>query len=364
MPALFQDVNADLLPTGPRMFRFSFSMKFRSTQPEDLPRIQEFLCRVYGTGPEDPLLGSAHMHWKYYEPHPFWEGSRSYVLEDQNGIVAHIAATPGELQTEKGRKRCAHFIDWAADPSSMGMGAAILRRIGRMTPYTFCIGGSPDNRRLLPVFGFKPVNDCYVLARPLHPFRQARKHQWRNWKLPARLVRNTAWSLSPALEPRRWRARSATIDELPAAAWNTESENTVSRVRTPDWLHYFLASRTTEFRLLALENEGRIEGGALICFTPGQARIADLWIRDAGTERLAGALSALLGALRPMPVEEAVCAASTPVMLEASRMCGFRPIHRDPIMAYPAAPEGGPVEAPLAADDAAFLHHRLPQYLT
>jgi hypothetical protein len=339
-------------------------MKFRSTQPEDLPRIQEFLGRVYHTGPDDPLLHTAHMHWKYYEPHPFWEGSRSYVLEDENRIVAHIAATPGELHTAEGPKRCAHFIDWAADPGSMGMGAAILRRIGRMTPYTFCIGGSPDNRRLLPVFGFKPANDCHVLARPIHPLRQAFKHQWRNWKLPVRLLRNTAWTWSPALRPGKWTARPATVEELPAAAWNTESRDTVSRVRNPDWVRYFLASRTPEFRLLALRHGDAVEGAALLCLTPGQARIADLWIGDAGTGRLAGALAAVVTALRSMPVEEAVFAASTPALLEAARVCGFRQIHRHPIMAFPAAPETGPLEAPLAADDAAYLRLGSPQYLT
>jgi len=245
----------------------------------------------------------------------------------------------------------------------MGMGAAILRRIARMTPFTFCIGGSPDNRRLLPVFGFKPANDCHVLARPLHPIRQASKHQRRNWKLPARLVRNSLWAWSPGRRAGRWRARGAGTDDIPPAVWNPEGSG---RVRSPELMRYFLSSKRPEFRLFALERKSKSspEGGCLICLTPGQARIADLWIAGPAPERLADALSGVLEALRSMPVEEAVCAASLPAMLEAAQLCGFRPISRNSIMVYPSAPGPGPIETPLAADDAAYLHQRGAQYLT
>jgi hypothetical protein len=129
-------------------------------------------------------------------------------------------------------------------------------------------------------------------------------------------------------------------------------------------MRYFLASKEPEFRLFALEREGSPEGGCLVCLTPGQARIADLWIARPTSDRLADALSGVLEALRAMPVEEAVCAASLPAMLEAAQLCGFRPISRNPIMVYPAAPGPGPIETPLATDDAAYLHHRGAQYLT
>jgi len=57
-------------------------------------------------------------------------------------------------------------------------------------------GGSEIAKSILPVFGVRPRSELYQFARPVRPLGQALTTAEQNWKLPARLLRNTFWRLS------------------------------------------------------------------------------------------------------------------------------------------------------------------------
>ena len=340
-------------------------LTFRATEPADLPEVSRFLRQIFGVAGPDRELEPPHLQWKYFTPRPDWDGSRSYVLERGGEVAAHIAVCPGTLITKDGPARCADFIDWAADSNEMGAGAAILRRITRMVEYTFCIGGSPDNRKLLPVLGFRPANETHFFALPLRPWRQVLMHQYRNWKLPVRFVRNTYWTSRRKSAPPGWSVQKMLPGSLDTTAWPTLEESAWARRRSPAFYAYFVASPTIPMDFFGLQFERETVGGCLVAWASGQARICDWWVRSPTPARCADALAAIVAKVAESDVAEVVMQVSIPMGELAAKACGFKEVKQDPIMVYSKNPvPPTPLDAPMITDDGAFLGGSDPWYWT
>src|SRR5205823_7501108 len=143
------------------------------------------------------FAAEAHMRWKYWSPRPDWPGSRGFTARYHGAIVAHAAAWPVRLLVPGKVVPAVHVIDWAADPEYPGAGVWLMRQIVARVPVAIATGGSEITRRILPVIGFHPHGVLCWFARPVRPLAQALTTSERNWRLPARLVRNTWWRLSP-----------------------------------------------------------------------------------------------------------------------------------------------------------------------
>lgn len=340
-------------------------LQFRATERDELDSVIAFLVTVLQGGASTPGFEAEHVAWKYYDPRADWEGSRSFVLEDAGRIVAHLAVMPGCLATESGAMRSMHFIDWAAAPDSFIAGSSLLRKLMRRFEVTFCIGGSPDNQRALPILGFKPVQATELWARPIRPWLQTRTHQYRNWKLPARFGRNLFYSLAPARDAGAWRAVEIQPKEVPQDLWSAGGGAAGARIRQAETYEYFLRSPRVPFGFyLMLENDTP-RGCLCMTFPPGQARIGDIWLANASVDELTGALAAAQrAALEKEEAAEILIRTSTPALREAARRSGFRFCQQIDLMAWSAAKLQIPIEAPLIVDDACFLHGHHPQYLT
>src|ERR1700733_1327003 len=96
----------------------------------DAPAITAFLERIFGSGPE--VVAPHLLHWKCWERRPDWVGSRSYVITNNEVIVAHGAVVPLSYVDGERRLRMLHLIDWAADRKSVGSGITLLNRIAQM----------------------------------------------------------------------------------------------------------------------------------------------------------------------------------------------------------------------------------------
>ncbi len=339
---------------------------FRATDRSELNTVAAFLRSVLHPETDHPTVQTAHMAWKYYEPRADWEGSRSFVLEDGGRIVAHVAVMPGCLRTGTGTASAMHFIDWAAAPGSFIAGSSLLRKVMRQFDVTFCIGGSPDNRRALPMLGFRAEQATELYARPLRPWLQMRTHQYRNWKLPLRLGRNLIYAALPARNPGEWRAVEVQPKEVPAALWNAGPDGATTRVRHASTYEYFIRSSRPAFRFYMLLEAETPRGCLCLAFPPGQARIADIWLAKASVNALTGALAAAQEtALETPDAAEAVLRVSTPMLREAAVHSGFRLLQRTDLMAWSGTTvPANPIEMPLIADDACYLHADGRQYLT
>src|SRR5277367_1483928 len=180
----------------------------RATRPEEADRIRAFLARVFRAPQESPAWNPRMLSWKYYEPRPDWEGSRSYVLEAEGGYASHGCVWPVTFASASKEIRAAQVIDWAADPAMPGAGVLLRRRVQDLAPVSLAIGGSDATRKVLPRAGYATRGMYRTFVRVVRPFRQfLQRHDGPLWKRPARTARNTAWSFASMPEEETvWRA--------------------------------------------------------------------------------------------------------------------------------------------------------------
>jgi hypothetical protein len=347
------------------------ALKFCATSPEDLGTVRDLLGTVFGgggSGDQSSLLNEPMLHWKYWKDRPGWSGSRSYALRRDRAVEAHTASLPFTLCGGSTNLSAQHFIDWASAPDSLSGGAKVLRRLLGLAEVTLAIGGSQDTRRLLPLLKFERVGVVATYARPIRPWLQTRTHQYRNWKLPARLARNSGWAISaPVRKPQTWDFRPVSPTAVPDAVWSAAGvPGTLWRLREARIAAYFLACPSIEFQLYLALKDGSPQGGFLLSFAPGVARIADLWVVEPSTDRLEAMYRlALVAAYSTGHAAEVVSYASIDSRADALGRCGFRALIESDLMAYSAT--GCPTEAidcQMIDNDAAFLYDLAPEYLT
>ena len=343
------------------------SSVFCPSSPADAEEIASFLQRTLATTSTCPGFEKAGLNWKYWAPRADWDGSRSFVLRGREGIEAHCAILPARLNGAQGRTTAAHFIDWAADGRTFGGGARLLRKITALAETFLAIGGSIDTRKILPLMGFRPANEAVFFARPVRPFRQATTHQQRDWKLPARLVRNALWATFPTIKnPVGWSFESIAPDRVPAELWSLPASPWTVRERSPPVYAHYLACPFTRFELFLIHRQRQLAGGFLIGFALGQARVADVWLLDPTSEAYEAAYRlALVASLTDPHIAEVIALASIASRFAALQRCGFREFRREPIMVFPAknVPEAG-FDCQLLDNDLAFLTFGTPAYVT
>jgi hypothetical protein len=340
---------------------------FRPSSPADADQLAAFLKRILSLSSSCPGFDAADLTWKYWAPRADWDGSRGYVLEGNHGIDAHCGVLPLGLQSTTGRTKAAHFIDWAADPRTLAAGARLLRKVLTLNELTCAVGGAPDTRKILPLMGFRPANEAVFFARPVRPFRQAATHPQRNWKLPARLIRNLLWArLPPIKRLAGWSLESVAPDRVPAEVWSPPVSPMPSRERLPSVYAHYLNCPFTRFELFLIRRGEEAAGCILLAFVRGQARIADLWLLDESPEAYQAAYHlALVASLGDPTIVEVIACASLPLRCDALKQAGFREYRRESIMVFPADKVlPGGFDSQLLDNDTAFLSFGATDYVT
>jgi hypothetical protein len=313
-------------------------------------------------------LAEKHLGWKYWSPRSDWPGSRSFTARRDGAIVAHAAAWPVRVRVPDQIVPAVHLIDWAADPKYPGAGIWLLRQIGAKVGLMIATGGSEMTRRVLPVIGFRPHAELCWFARPVRPLAQALTTTERDWKLPARLLRNTCWRLSPFLSPpREWSARRLVPSEVPQALWPQPSDATAVTARDMGVYQYLVDSPSARHALFGLEKRGELVGYFCLTFAPHVARIADLWLPSTQVEDwCAGFRTAAALAARLKDVNEVSAWASTALGKDALIGAGFRLRDRSAVSVYGDARilEGRTLHVQMLDSDAGFLSGDTVSYLT
>jgi hypothetical protein len=341
---------------------------FHPTTRYEAPALSDFLERVFHVGAESPLLAENHMGWKYWSARPDWAGPRSFTARSNGAIVAHAAAWPARVRLPDRVIPAAHVIDWAADPDYPGAGIWIMKQIAAKVGLMIATGGRETTQRILPIIGFRPHGELDCFARPVRPLGQALTTPEKNWRLPARLLRNTYWRLSPPLSfLRGWSARPLAPEEVPQELWPRASPVTAVTVRDAGFYRYFLDSPSTRYVLFGLEKSGELVGYFCLAFAPHVARIADLWLPSTKVEEWYAAFrAAVVVASREADVYEVSAWASTPLGKEALVRAGFRSRDRLPVSIFGDARilEGRSLHLQMVDCDASFLTGPAVSYLT
>jgi hypothetical protein len=244
--------------------------------------IARFLSDIFGPDVPVGFWDPRFLAWKFFDPHPAWEGTRSYVVEQEGAIVAHACVWPIPFRFGASRLACTHLIDWAATPAAPGVGIAVYRRLMQMSEAVLAMGGSDQARRVLPKIGFKPLGAVSRYARIIRPWRQYRTRRRGSFpREAARLFRNTLWSLaSKSAAPREWSAQP-----MPRAGLDLDTLLTkaapggfTSRHRSAAALNYLLDCPLAPPRLFAVEHGSTLRGYFLLNTVAGQCRIIDMFV--------------------------------------------------------------------------------------
>jgi len=338
------------------------------SSPEDASKIAAFLCQVFHAGPEDAVARPEHMHWKYWAEREDWPGSRSFRLEREGVIVAHGAAWPSEVRPPSGPVlRGAQVIDWAGEPSAPGAGLALMKKIApEYVDLIFALGGSEATRKILPVFGFKPFNEILFFAKPLRPFSQVATHQRRDWRSPARLLRNLGWSWRSTRLAPGWTSRAVDGGEI--RSWPEPGGGVTVLGRDAQRFRYFARCASIRSQLYMVERDGGEAGYFYLVFVPGQARVADAWSTagDVGSWMQIYAL-AITRALEDRGTNEITAWAGLESAQGGLAQCGFECRGRERLMIYDpqkALDPSARLHFQMVDNDAFFRHSGRAEYET
>ncbi len=303
------------------------SFRLEATTPDSLPEIAAFLRGVYRVSSDSPNFDPDLLAWKYYQPGPEWENSRSFVLRKQNAIVAHGSVWPVRLATPAGTVMAMRVLDWAS--SAPGMGVALMNQIGKRAGVVLGVGGSEDTLRVLPAMGFKHRGAARIYARVLRPWRQFRTRSFDGSRALPRLLRNTLWSRAPLVSGAGWTCASA----VPSAFDGGAREYPESR-HSAGFLEYMLRCPGAAMSYFSLSQNGVPQGYFMLSRVAGQARLADLRIgSDQTVDWIAAyATAARAAALDPQSCE-LVTYATVPLVCQALEANGFRMRGEMPVLA-------------------------------
>lgn len=342
---------------------------FRAASPSDAPKVAAFLRSVFAASPEAAAFSPDLLHWKFWADREGMEGSRSFVLEQEGAILAHGALWPSTVLTPSGAiLPAAQVIDWAADSASPGAGLALMKNISKSVDLIFALGGSESTKRILPIFGFRPLNEIQSFAKPLRPIRQILTHQWTNWKSPLRLARNSWWSVSPpSPQPESgWSSRQVEAEEI--GIWPAPREGLAVLRRGAPGFRYCSGSGVLKTTLHLVEYNGAQAGYFYLAFVPGLARIADAWAVNADPAAWKQVYALAIRRARQEPgINEITSIAGIECAQRALAACGFRLRQADSLMLYDPrkklqAPD--PLHFQLIDNDAFFRHSGRPEYET
>lgn len=344
-------------------------LQFRPTSPEDAPAVAAFLQRIFRIEANLPVIEPRHMHWKYWDERPGWEGSRGYVLTREGTIVAHAALTPLTCVSGARRWRMAHLIDWAADPKSAGSGVYLLWQMAGLVDAILATDGTEVARKVQSAFGFRAGGEVTRFARPLRPLRRLAAQNL-SLRTGAQFTRSVWWWLRqpPRRRSRGWTAgRVAAGETIPEfVRWPSAPAESALLERSAAAIAYLLNCPATRMEFYPVAKGDRPYGYFLLAHAPGQTRIADFYADSEQREDWCALIElAVRQAKRNPAAAEVVSLGSDALTRDALLDCGFHARGSSAVHILP----GKGVELPAAAirvqmidSDAAYLHANRSDY--
>jgi hypothetical protein len=338
---------------------------FRATTPQDSPKLSSFLARSFSVNEQSEFLRPELLHWKFWAPREDYRDPRSYVLERDGEIVAHAGIWPMTVTTVTGTISGCHAIDWASDSSVPGAGVAIKRRISSLFDFVYAIAYSDIAAKVLPKMGFREIGEAWSGARPLRPLRQALSRQHLDWKAPARLARNTIWSLLPwSLSSEGWAIKEG-VSKTDASEGRRGALLCASRSNS--FFRYLQKCPTAKIMLFQIQKNSQDVGRIALSLLHNQTRIVGVWLEQPSAENLSVAYRLAQRAARQQSSSVEIVARGSTLLSEQAAVCaGLKVRRRHPIYVLS---EGGkfpsvPFEFQIGDTDDVFLSQGVASYWT
>ena len=338
-------------------------LEFSQALETDIPAIRSLLRDVFGVPEDWRTFQPEVLVWKAFHPHPFWSGSRSYVVRAGKEIVAHGCIVPSEVLTGGDLLRGARIIDWAAKRSFPGTGSLIFNGILQLVDVVFAVGGSSDTLRILPLIGFKKTQTCTRHVRVVRPLRRWQMEGDRSWKGPARAARDLLRLMKPAHSAgAEWSIRRIERFGETAAPVMPRApgpEDFMPCRRTPELLNYLLACPAAAVEGYLLFRRGQMAGYAVLSRTGQECRLAEVWVASSSAVDWADAYAvtadAASGAPETTMLTVRLFSPERALNLDAA---GFRAVSSEPLFRKerePQWPDGRMIELGILDDDYLYL---------
>src|SRR5665213_3149975 len=256
------------------------------------------------------ILSPEMLRWKYFEPRGHWTGPRSFIVEADGKILAHIGVTTTEfvMAHDPAQTVPAVFpVDWLSSQQGGMLGAMLmLKAFGRgQVQYSF--GSTESGQKVLLGAGFKPV--CRVPSF-WKVFRPGRLPVWQmihgQQKIPKRMallaVDMGRSIFHPGLAAAKIDLELEPVQEFTgeiAAVLRASRERFVCTSRAPELLNYLLRLPGGRVGGWRCKIAGRLAGFALTSagerggFRAG--KIVDCFMADADATTWQSAIRALTG---------------------------------------------------------------------
>jgi len=333
----------------------------RPIQNDDLDQVARFLRRVF-ENESSSFADVGMLDWKYLHPRPGWTGSRGFLIETNDQIVAYGGIVPATFRLSGGGTvSSVAVIDWAADRKAPGAGVVLIKSLLEKAGNIFSIGGSPTTRQILPKIGFHDSgNELLVYARWLRPWREF----WlrpKDFRAALRLAHGMADSFRrKPLPAEGWQcvAVSEFAPSLQALLDRTKLSLTFCQ-RTVGELNYMLRCPSVRMNGYLLQRGGETAGYFILAKTGWEARIVDILVDSAHPEDWRSAYAvASLAAMREPEVCRIRAWATAPVFSRALLHNGFWLQQKLPILVWDpknALANAFPVNLQMFDGDFAYL---------
>ncbi len=338
------------------------SSQFRPTRPEDGPAISLFMQEVFGMAPSHPGLEPRQMQWKYWNAHPDWEGSRGYLIERDQQIVAHGSVVPLTCAFGDRRLKLVDLIDWAARPGNPGAGITLLKRVSHLVDGVFIAGGTAPAQKVFDSLGFREIGKASVYVLPLAPIARFFHAPDFSWKGPAKLARNILWRMQASTtQGKNWTVRRLAAESIAATVFPRPHPGAHPAVfeRSPESIAHLLECPVAPAQFYLVEKNGTACGYFVLTQAVAQSRIAEAWV-EPGTAADWMALYALAAGVaerQNRAIEVITMVSGDHAAQEGLRMAGFRARGQSPLRLsirsgdYPAG-----IRYQMVDNDNAWLH--------
>ncbi len=331
-----------------------------STVDDELP-ILELLTRIFSPAVSDHSALRSLLRWKYWQPRADFQEPRSFVMERNGQIVAHLGLWPVTVSAGAKSERGIHMMDWASDPRAPGTGVALLQRIAKNQDFVYAIGGSELTRSILPRFGFSTIAETVTWARPIRPWRQVAQHQTRDLRLPLRFARNIWWSRVPA------RTTGQGWDAVQADYCDPDDSATPYSERNGSFFRYLQQCPVARSMTFYVSKKGRRAGYFALSIVRQQARLAGAWLDDPTPANWRAVFQlAQQAALKHTVASEFVARCATQSSAEAAGPAGLRVRGRSPVFLFrkDKGIDFPPLQYQLVDNDAVFHQPETAGFLT
>ena len=337
-------------------------IQFRTAGPDDADSIAALMQQVFGMDAADPCLNREQMEWKYWRKHPWWDGSRSFVIEQSGAIVAHGAVIPMICAWENKKLRIANLIDWVARRDCPGVGIALRKHIHEMADGVFAVAGTEMTTKILPALGYQEVARASRFAFPLRPLARMRHDSLASGRAWGRLGRNLLWKMrAPSAPPRNWGVRRLSPPDVLRTPFPTPLPRAGEALflRDPLTITDLLACPTAPGEFYLVEREQKIRGYFVLLKAVNQARIVETWMDtdQPGDWRALYTLAIRQAALFEGITEVVTVISGREAEIEGLRLAGMHAREQVPLRLWTAADfKPASFRYQLADGDAGYLH--------